>query len=120
MKSSSAWILTSSLTAWAATIPILDLPIDIKGVGSTASTGADGVSKGRGSVSTGGTTFSLGERENLDYKGGDAPSEMLKAHTKYGQDLSSALSDAVRMNPDLGAKFKIFLAQGKSQISPRP
>ena len=40
-------------------------------------------------------TFRLGQVENADYKGSDAPTEMLKVHAKYGGTLSPALEEAI-------------------------
>lgn len=54
-------------------------------------------------------TFSLGEVENLDYKGGDAPMELLRAYSKFVNTLPPWLADVVQTNPDLHRKFKSFL-----------
>lgn len=75
-------------------------------------------------ASKGGKSFSLGQVQNADYKGGDAPMEMLKAHTKYVESLPPWLQRAVDKNPDMKAKFKIYLQDmgetGTVSASPPP
>ncbi|KAG9257185.1 aspartic peptidase domain-containing protein [Emericellopsis atlantica] len=56
--------------------------------------------------------FSLGEVPNVDYKGGDAPLELIKAHTKYQSELPPWLRSVVESNPDLSSKFKSYLQMG--------
>lgn len=56
-----------------------------------------------------GASFSLGEVHNMDYQGGDAPMEILKAHTKFGNTLPPKLARAVERNPKMNARFKILL-----------
>ncbi|KAI6783973.1 uncharacterized protein J7T54_001849 [Emericellopsis cladophorae] len=56
--------------------------------------------------------FSLGEVPNVDYRGGDAPLELIKAHTKYQSELPPWLRSVVESNPDLSSKFKSYLQMG--------
>jgi hypothetical protein len=92
--------LAAPFGAWAAAVSSRDAD----------TTGAESVR----STSKGAKAFSLGEVENLDYKGGDAPAEFLKAHTKYVDTLPPWLAEAVESNPDLNSKFKQYLQQGTS------
>ena len=74
-------------------------------------------------VSRTGSAFSLGEVPNRDYNGGDAPMEMLKAHTKFVNTIPPQLQAAVDQNPDMKAKFKIYLQDGgdeRGTVEARP
>lgn len=54
--------------------------------------------------------------ENAVYQGLDAPAEMLKAYAKYGDGLSSGLSEAIKNNPDMRSKYNAFIPNGQSVL----
>lgn len=105
MRVSSVWALAASWpVALAATIPLFN-----EASNETADAADD-----EAPPLTEGKFFSLSLLENTDFKGIDAPSEMLKVHAKYGGSLSQGLSEAVEQNPDMKDKFKMYFQQGQS------
>lgn len=59
-----------------------------------------------------GKSFTLNQIENKNFKGHDAPMDLLRAHMKYAQKLPANLSEALESNPDLRIKFGMY-NQGK-------
>ena len=108
MRINQSWILTCPLVAWGATIPSLES----RKAHSSLETRQGGLD---GTLSSG-KAFSLAQTENGEYQGADAPFEMIRAHAKYGVDLSSGLAEAVKMNPDMSAKWGMFLEKGQFAI----
>lgn len=59
-----------------------------------------------------GKSFSLCEEHNLDYTGGDAPMEMIRAHSKFTKSLSPWVANMIASNPDMNSKFNSYVQQG--------
>jgi hypothetical protein len=105
MRIQQSWILTCPLIAWGATIP--------NAGAQKARTSLEARQVLDGSLVSGsGKTFSLAQTENEDYQGEDAPFEMIRAHSKYGVDLSDTFAEALRTNPEFNAKYRMFLEKG--------
>ena len=58
--------------------------------------------------------FSLSQVHNERHQPIDAPTALIKAHTKYGRALPPRLQKAIEINPDLNTKFKALLQDGGS------
>lgn len=95
------------------TISLLAAPIAVwaAALNGNLLSSRDDVSNASALPPNAGKSFSLGEVQNADYKGGDAPMEMLKSHTKFVKSLPPWLREAVDQNPDMNAKFKIYLQE---------
>jgi hypothetical protein len=103
MRIQQPWILTFPLIAWGATIPNAEA--------RKARTSLEARQVLGGSLVSG-KTFSLAQTENGEYQGEDVRFEMIRAHSKYGVDLSDTFAEALRTNPEFNAKYNMFLEKG--------